>query len=52
MRDRHASRGDDPPHGTRRPLSPTDDRSAARRLAWAVVGAILFVTVTRGLDLI
>jgi hypothetical protein len=45
-------RDDDPTRRARRPLRPPDDGSAARRLAWAVVGAILFVAVTHGLDLI
>ncbi len=50
MRGKRATlREDDPPHSTRHPLRPPDDRSAARRLAWAVVGVGAFFAATHSL---
>lgn len=53
MRKSDLKRGSDDRPGTdgRPPEPPDDPGSAARRLAWAVVGAVFFFVLAYGLNL-
>ena len=48
MRRRHKSCHEIPIRRVRRPLRPADPGSAARRLAWAVVGVCAFFVAAHG----